>query len=200
MAFGFENADYSQERFGYDGKDVTVGYARPGVRSSFGDFILTHKVVLKEGLMGGTLSSAWPLLNLAEKNPKLEGGGTKKINGKQVYEIKYYPKGNSDLQISLFFDQETFRHVRTEYSRLISSQLGGTVDQSASQRTTRYKMIEDFSDFKAVEGLTLPHSYKITLELDTRNGTYSGSWDVAVSQVGFNQPFDPSMFNVAPVK
>jgi hypothetical protein len=198
IGFGFESANYSQERFGFDGKSVTVGYSRPGVRSNLGDFIQTHNVILKEGLIGGALSSAWPLRNLAERKAKLEYRGTKKIAGKQMHELKYYPRGSADLQIVLFFDLETFQHLRTEYTRVITSQLGATVDTSAIQRTSRYKMIEEFSDFKKESGLNLPHSYKIGLELETRGATYSGTWDLTLSQFAFNQPIQPASFNVAP--
>jgi hypothetical protein len=200
MGFTFANADYSQERFGFDGKDVSVGYASAGRRSNFADFVLTHKILLKEGLMGGTLSDSWALLNLAERKPKLEGGGIKKVDGKEMYAIRYFPKTNADLQVTLFFDATTFQHVRSEYSRVINSQMGLSVDQSAKQSTTRYKMIEEFSDFKAEEGLTLPHSYKITLELDTRGGTYTGTWNVTVNQVAYNQPIEPQSFNVGATK
>ncbi len=198
IGFGFESANYSQERFGFDSKAVTVGYARPGLRSNLGDFIQTHRVILKEGLLGGVLSTAWPLRNLSERKSKVGKGGTKQIEGKQMYELKYYPRGSSDLEISLFFDAETFQHKRTEYTRVITSQLGATVDTSAIQRTTRYKMTEEFSDFKKESGLTLPHSYKISLELDTRGATYSGRWELTLTQFAFNQPIQPGSFNVAP--
>jgi hypothetical protein len=57
-------------------------------------------------------------------------------------------------------------------------------------------MVEDFSDFKKEAGLMLPHSYKISLDLDTRGGTYSGSWDFVLNQFAFNQVFQPGSFNV----
>ena len=160
IGMGFENAGQYQERFGFDGKEVTVGFARPGVRGYWGDFLLTHDNIIKEGLVGGTLSDAWPLLNFSERKAKLEYRGIKKINGKTMHELKYVPHGTSDLEISLFFDTATFQHVRSEYSRIISAGLGtgvigtgrverpsqsGAVDASGQQRPTRYKMVEEFS-------------------------------------------------------
>ena len=191
----FENSGYGQEKFAFDGKDVTIGYSNPGDRSNLGDFLLTHKDAVKSGLLGGTLSSAWPLLN-PDLKVKLSYGGTKKINGADAIEIKFTPKSGSDLEVSLFFDQQTYRHIRTEYSRLISAGMGANMDASGSQRSTRYKMIEDFSDFSKEGGLTLPHSYKISLDLDTRNGTFSAEWGMKFTQFDFNQAIPPATFKV----
>lgn len=189
IGMGFESAGKFEERFGFDGQDVTVGFARPGVRGYWGDFLLTHQNIIKEGLVGGTLSDAWPLLNSSEKKPKLEYRGIKKIGGKALHELKYIPRGTSDLEISLFFDTETFQHARTEYTRLISAGLG-------TGRPTRYKMVEEFSDFKKESGLTLPHAYKVGLELDTRGGTLIVDWEFTLTEFAFNQPIPPATFNV----
>jgi hypothetical protein len=211
LAMNFDMTNYSQEKFGFDGGDVTVSYMRPGKRSTFGDFLLTHKNVIKEGLVGGVLSDAWPLLNLSDKKQKLEYKGTKKIEGKTLHELKYLPHGSSDLEISLFFNSETFQHERTEYTRVISAGLGtgrigtgradsaaqsGAVDASGSQRVTRYKMVEEFSDFKKEGGLTLPHIYKIGLDLDTTGGSFIGDWTFTLTDFAFNQPIPPATFNV----
>jgi hypothetical protein len=192
----FENSSYGQERFAFDGHDVTIGYTNPGDRSNLGDFLLTHKDAIKSGLMGGALSSAWPLLNPANPKVKMSHAGTAKVNGAQAIEIKFEPKSGSDLQFSLFFDQETYRHIRTEYTRLISAGIGNNIDASGGQRSTRYKMTEDFSDFSKEGGLTLPHSYKISLELDTRNGTFTADWALKLTQFDFNQQIPPTTFKV----
>src|SRR5262249_47643598 len=39
----FENSGYAQEKFAFDGQDVTIGLMNPGERSNLGDFLLTHK-------------------------------------------------------------------------------------------------------------------------------------------------------------
>jgi len=191
----FENSAYAQEKFAFDGQDVTIGYLIPGDRSNLGDFLLTHKDILKLGLMGGALSNGW-LQNLPAQKAKLENAGTKKIDDKPVIQINYSARMSTDLQISLFFDQETFRHVRTEYTRMISAGIGANIDASGSQRLTRYKMTEDFSDFQKEGGLILPHSYRITLDLDTRGGTFTGDWTMKLTQFDFNQPIPPATFKV----
>jgi hypothetical protein len=190
----FDSANYSQESVSFDGENVTVGYARAGVRSNLGDLVWTYRPIVKQGLVGGELSQAWPLFNLSETKPKLSGGGTKKMADRTVYVVKLIPRGGSDMEISLFFDSETFQHVRSEYVHVITPQIGMTVDSSKSQIPTRYKMIEEFSDFRKEGELTLPHSYKISLELDTRI-PFRGNWELTLDQFGFNQAIPPEMFN-----
>ncbi len=123
--------DYPQDRFGYDGKDVNVGYARPGTRSLLASFIYSYKELLKEGLLGGSLTSSWALTNTANKNPKVSYEGTKKIDGKDTLVLSYSPKKGSDLNIKMYFDKENFHHLRTEYNRVFASKQGTTVDNSA---------------------------------------------------------------------
>jgi hypothetical protein len=211
IGLGFENADSYQEKFGFDGRDLTVGFVRPGVRGYLGDFLWTHQNIVKEGLVGGTLSDAWPLPIISEKKAKLEYGGIKKMDGKSLHELKYIPRGSSDLEISLFFDTETFQHVRTEYTRLISAGLGtgvigstrpssasqsGAIDASGQQRPARYKMVEEFSDFRKESGLTLPHTYKVGLDVETRNGRLLVDWEFTLTEFAFNQSIPAATFNV----
>ena len=197
MAMTFPSPEYVGERFGYDGKKFTVGYLKPGVRSTLGSFILIHDEVFKEGLIGGVLSSAWSLLNLADRKAKLDFAGTDKIDNQPVYKLKYMPKGGSDLDITLFFDATTFRHVRTQYSRVTGSKLSaGGIDAQASQRASRYKMTEDFSDFKTESDLTLPHSYKLLLELETTTGNSAHRWEMTLNQFSFNEDIPDTNFNV----
>jgi len=195
LAMVFDNTNYPHEKVGYDGKDVSTSYARPGIRSTLGDFLVTHNGIIKQGIWGGALSQAWPLLNLSKNKLKIESGGTKKIDDRVVHQLNLYPSG-SDLKVSLFFDAETFQHVRTEYSRTIVGQMGSTPETSASQSETRYKLVEDFSDFKKESGLTLPHNYKIYLEILGRQGSFRAEWALTFSQFQFNQRIDPASFDV----
>ncbi|HEY6232086.1 MAG TPA: hypothetical protein VIW64_12565 [Pyrinomonadaceae bacterium] len=191
----FPSANYSGENISFDGQSVSIGYARAGVRSNLGDLVTTYKGIVKNGLVGGVLSQSWPLYEVGDKKYKVEYKGTKKIGNRTLHELRFIPRGGSDMDISLFFDSETFQHVRSEYMHVIVPQIGMTVDASKSQIPTRYKMIEEFSDFRKEEDLTLPHSYKISLELDTRV-PFRGSWDMTLNQFGFNKPIPPGMFNV----
>ena len=197
IAMVFENAtsNYPHEKIGYDGRDVSGSYVRPGIRSSLGDFLLGHRAIVKQGIWGGALSQAWLLLD-PDRKIKIEAGGTKKIDDRQTYQLKCYPSG-SDLKITMYFDAETFQHVRTEYERSISGQMGATPETSATQGAeTHYKLTEDFSDFKKEGGLTLPHAYKISLEILGRQGSFKANWDMALQPFQFNQKIDPATFDV----
>lgn len=194
MFFG-DSPNYPHEKVGFDGKAVTVSYVRPGVRSPLGDFLHTHEAIVRGGLVGGVLSQSWPLFDLSGGRGKVEGGGTKRIGDRQAYELKYTPKGGSDLSISLFFDAETFRHVRTEYTRTISAQMGSTPETSSQQSVTRYKMTEEFSDFRKENGLDLPHVYKLKLEIRSGVGSFEGEWATTMTQFSFNQRLAPNSFN-----
>jgi hypothetical protein len=193
----FDNAvNYSQEKVGYDGADVSASYLRPGVRSLLGDFLLTHKAVIKQGLIGGTLSQSWPLSDAAGRKFKTEMAGMKKNGDRQTYQLKFYPSGGSDVHISLFFDAQTFQHVRTEYNRIVVSQIGATPETSSRQRETRYRLLEDFSDFRKEGGLTLPHMYNIFFEISSQGGSFKAEWQMNLSDFAFNQRIDPTSFDV----
>lgn len=194
MKFGVPG--YDIESVGFDGKDLTVGYVAPGVRSPLASLFRNYESVFKHGLLGGTLSSSWPLLALDGERAKLRYSGIKKVDGTNLHQVKYQPRKGSDMEISLFFDTETFRHVRTEYSRVVAANIGtGGVDSSASQRETRYKLVETFGDFRKEANLMLPHDYKINLEI-SGNAEIRDEWTLTLTNFVFNQPIDPKDFVV----
>lgn len=195
--------DYPQDRFGFDGKNTKVGFSKPGVRSTLGGFIYSYPELLDESLLGGGLLSSWALLNPIIKNAKISVDGTKKIEGQETYVLSYMPKGGSDLSIKMFFDQKNFRHLRTEYSRVIAARQGGGIDNSAGQSSDRYRLIENFSDFEDMGGLMLPKIYKISY-----NQTGSGSiqlaananremeWTFKITNFAYNQKTDNTTFDI----
>jgi len=197
IAMTFANPEYPHEKFGYDGQNLIISYVKPGLRSTLGDFIFRRTAIFKEGLVGGVLSTAWPLLNWPNDKGRLEYGGTKKIDGRETYVLRYLPRKGSDLKITLYFDGETFRHVRTEYAQTVSAQMGATADaEKAGQRELRYELEERFSDFKQEGRLTLPHNYKIKLMVERPGTTYLADWEMVLSKFSFNQPLDAKWFDV----
>jgi hypothetical protein len=196
MKFGVPG--YDIESVAFDGKGLTVGYVAPGVRSALESFFRNHESTFKHGLLAGTLSSSWQLLNMNEEKVRLKYSGTKKIEGTNVHQLKFQPRRGSDLEISLFFDSETFRHVRTEYTRVVSANIGtGGVDTSSNQRETRYKLVETFGDFRKEANLTLPHDYRIKLEITGGSGReIIDEWTLTLKDFVFNQAIDPKDFVV----
>jgi hypothetical protein len=123
---------YHGEQFIYDGKDYQIARTTANKnRSSLGEFVQVQDVVLREGLWGGALSTAWPLYDLNGHKAKLTYTGMKKIDGNDAYELRYAPKKNSSVSIYLYFDPQTFRHIETVYTLRISAQLG-SVDPLAT--------------------------------------------------------------------
>ena len=196
LMMAFERPDYPAEKIGYNGHKLSVKEIRPGVRTPLGEFFRTHEEMFKEGLVGGTLSQSWPLLNVAGRAPKLEYGGTKKIDGRLAHELKYLPKNGSSLKIKLYFDAETFRHIRTEYERVIAATMGARPIDSGSRMDTRYKVIEEYSDFKEENGLTLPHVYKFELHIASQSAPMLLDWVINLQKFSFNQTMSGREFDV----
>ncbi|HLG16109.1 MAG TPA: hypothetical protein VJH03_16620 [Blastocatellia bacterium] len=71
------------EQLAFDGEHGGSGKLPSGSRSTLGRVLIVENVPLREGLLGGVLSAAWPLLRLAQQNPKLEYRGLKKMEGRQ---------------------------------------------------------------------------------------------------------------------
>ncbi|MEK6334958.1 MAG: hypothetical protein AABM67_08420 [Acidobacteriota bacterium] len=197
VGMSFPSPVYPREQLGYNGEAFMAAFVVPGTRSALGNFLMTHTLIFKQGLMSGTLSSAWPLLDAATRNARLEYSGVKEVDGDMLHELKYLPRGGSDLKISLFFDSATFQHVRTVYERVIPATIGDRSYTNVEQRETRYKMVEEFSLFKVESGLKLPHIYKIKLAVDATGGTFLAEWVIKLTQYDFNQKIDPSAFSVS---
>lgn len=185
---------YPGERFSFDGKDANVGYVQQNTRSLLGNFVQSNNMLLKESLLGGALSSSWVMSNMGDNKGKLWFDGLKKIDGKEVYALGYSRKGSGDITVTMYFDKDTFRHVRTEYKRTSSAGIGLRPEQSSGFSESRLKVTEDFADFKAENGLTLPHSYKLVYSISGQNGTTEIEWNFRLSEFAFNQALDPKTF------
>ncbi|MBI1749202.1 MAG: hypothetical protein HY234_05195 [Acidobacteria bacterium] len=179
--------DYWGEQFGFDGSKTEVAFVQPSRRSQLGDFVRRYDQILKEGLVGGALTTAWPLLDLAGRQPKLSYDGLKKVDGKQLHRIKYVmKKGQGEVDIYLYFEPETFRHVRTSYNVVRSSPIGADITQSSQQQETRFLLEEIFSDFKEVDGVTLPMSWTLKQTNQTGQRTIIAQHEVKLSRVSHN--------------
>lgn len=199
----FASNDYPQDRFGFDGKNVKVARATASARSLIGEFLHNNRDILKEGLLGGALSASWPLLQEDLRKAKVKYDDAKTVDGRELIVLSYEPKGGADLSVKLFFDPTTFQHVRTEYNLVRSAAQGASVDSSAGQSGTIYKLTEEFSKFSKMGQLTLPASYRITYARTTTAATSTNQttnrdavWTFNVTDVGFNREIDDTSFNV----
>jgi hypothetical protein len=143
------------------------------------------------------LSTAWALSDVEGRKPKLIYEGLKKIDGMQVHQLRYMPRKHTDAEIVLYFDAETFRHVKTVYSISIGNNVGATITESAKLQPERSSLEERFSDFKTVDGLTLPSHWNIhfTRELPDGSTTIS-EWDLKEDQITNNVGLDPRNFEL----
>lgn len=192
----FTTASYPFEKLGFDGDKFSARQYAPGQRSPLAQFFMSHDAIFSEGLIGGVLSSAWPLLNISERQPKLQYVGTEKIKGRQAHKVRYTPRDGGELKIGLFFDAENFQHLRTDYERVIPAPLGATPGESASQRETRYKLVEDFSDFKQEGDLTLPHTYNLQFTVSQLNNSLALDWTITLTRFTFDYKIDAKEFVV----
>lgn len=192
LIFGPQDAN---EKMAFNGQKLTLGEFRPGVRTRFGNFLQSHDIVFREGLFGGTLSTAWPFRNMNELKAKFRSSGTKNINDRKAYVLIYEPRGGN-LDIKLYFDAETFQHLRTEYQQEFAAPTVTNPDKAARQKGTRLKLTEDFSDFRRESSVVLPHTYKIQLTIDTEGDPLLQDWVVTLNQFVFNKTLDAKQFDL----
>jgi hypothetical protein len=216
----FDDINYPGEYFAYDGKEVTVGYISPGQRSPVADFIFLNYPVMSEGFLGGVWSTAWPLKDVDAIQSKMKLG-EKEIDGKKLYELEYGGAGKrpGNMRIKLYFDPETYHHVRTEYNVRVAGDLTSTRDIVPGQLSAAppepvgrpndrqpgatvmqslpdsiYLMVEKFGDFADVGGLVLPRSYSIDYSVEGQGASFVAKWSFAAQYFKRNGNIDQSFF------
>ena len=212
------NSDYRGEQFVTDGDKVSVAATTSAHKwSDFANFVRTQDQIVREGLLGGELTTAWALLHLAENKAKLNFDGEKKFDGHPAYQLTYHSKKRDELTVHLYFDPQTFQHIATTYTITLASGLGGfspsisdqagltnssntggaDITQSSKQKETRYTIEERFDDFKTAEGLTLPSKYSIHFTEELQDGTTKVyEYDFTADEISNNKPLDPRNFQV----
>ena len=178
------NPTYYGEHLVYNGKNVRIFQGFPGGRSPLGEYCMTNKALLREGLLGGVTSTAWTLLHPEARGAKLNYAGLKKVEGRQLHRLDYKArKGGGPETIQLFFEPDTYRHVQTRYSNAVYG-------RAASKTVT-----ETFSNFQDIDGLTLPARWKI--HYNSRSGMVMvAEWEFAFKTVVHNLPIDPSLYKL----
>jgi hypothetical protein len=215
ISLKYGDTNYPGEYFAYDGKAVTVDHIRPGQKSPIADFLFRFNKIMKGGFMGGSLSTSWPLLDIKSKNVDMKYRKTK-IDGIERHELEYHPRdGFGDMKIRMYFDLNTFQHVRTEYrvrvkddatvgnvatfdqmgdSASVKATIGGNMMIGQARPDTYYTLIEKFDDYKKVSGMMLPHRYILEYSMEGA-GSFIANWTLNVIKWAFNAPnLNPKIF------
>lgn len=169
----FPSEGYPAERFSAGAEKAEVGFVQPGRRSALGHFLSTNDLILREGLLGGVLNARWPLFDLAARGARVSSDGLKKLDGRELQRLRYrVRKGQGNLEVFLYFDPDTFRHVASVYKTSMAQSLGTTIESSSSQPDQYLQLQETFEDFQAVGGVRLPRSWTIRYETQARVTQY----------------------------
>jgi hypothetical protein len=178
----FESELYPIEGFHFDGEKIGLYMFKPPETSGLSETkysagqlatsIPDFEEYVKHGLFGGVLNALWPFLKPEEVSKQLKSLKRKKIDGKELLVQKYHIPGSRGVE--LFFDPETFSHVATRCRLEVKRRTNVAV-----RDFYRVTLREKFSDFGEFDGLRLPTSWTITLELprDTSH------WEIAFETV-----------------
>lgn len=189
LELAFPSSEYPGETLAYDGRKVEVAYMQPRRRSPFGEFLATYDVLVKEGLVTGVLSTAWPLLDVSGRGAKLKYEGLKKAGDRTLHQLSYKAaRGQGEVAVLLFFEPETYRHVRSEYRLSLRPSMSSAIDRSASQQDVRFELDETFADFQPVGGLTLPRRWALVFTMDGPSTDALWRWDSVLEKVSTAAP------------
>lgn len=205
--FRFDGNDgqaFTGERFAFDGKDASVKSSFWEQYSVMGQFMRRNRHILREGLLGGTANLSWALRDVTGRRAKFKYLGLVDVEGSQLHGLEYRPRQNKgDLEIALYFEPKTYRHVRTEYRERFMSgvgrgtQLGSptrpTADTSVMEES-QVSFVETFDLFQQADGVMVPALWKLNLDVYSE-GRASGMASVSEIEVGFqrvhhNEPID----------
>ncbi len=190
----FSTQDYTGEDMAFDGSRSATGLLPQGRRSGLSTFLNSQSLPLREGLMSGVLSTAWPLLRVGQLQPKLDYRGIKKFGDRQLHEVGYRAaKGGGEVKTQLYFDPATLRHVASKYAFEIGAGIG-TRESSNENPESYFSVTEMFDDFRVVDGLTLPHKYRLQYSSENRSSSSLYDWTVVISEIAHNRSLDNQLF------
>ncbi len=162
VLFDFAAGEYAGTEFITDGERTDIEYRSGGQVNPLWIFLKGQDVLLKEGLLGGELTTAWALFNVQDRNPGLTYRGVEEVDGQPLHRLDYAPrKGGYGLTVRLYFEPENFHHVLSTYEVTESAPMGATPATSSNQRISRRRIEERFSDFEDHSGYTLPTTWTL---------------------------------------
>ena len=208
----FPTAVTRTEGFVRDDKKVSIA-GHPSHPTEFGNFIKVHDEILTEGLWGGVLSTGWALSHLDKHRAKLQDRGVMKEDGVTLHRIDYIPKKHSDLEIHLYLEPDTFRHVMTVYLMTITAQMSDVCNDGGPRGSppfcrpgnprpinvatnNNYRLEEWFGDFKTIDNLTLPARWIIRFSYGAGNTGAIDQYDITEKKISHNMTLDPKNFDL----
>jgi hypothetical protein len=171
------------EQWLFNGKQPQVAFTASGTRSVLGSVLYHYPDALREGLLGGSMCTSWAFLDPKVRDAKLRYNGLKKVDGRELHELSYSPRNGTGMTIRLFFDPETFRHVKTKYLMVVPA--GASDAAAVHTEDVRYMIDEDFADFQTADGLTLPSLWTIHVEVQP-NKTSVLEWRIKMDKLQNN--------------
>ena len=194
MKFG--DAKWWGEQFIFDGDKASFAAATLSHQwSVLGTFVQGQESIVKEGLLGGELGTAWALQSIDPNHVKLESLGRKKVDGRELDAVGYLSKSNGSMNVRLYFDPETHHHVMTVYTVARVATIAGNDIANARQMENHYTLEERFSDFQTDNGLTLPRQYDLRFTQELQNGTTTVyDWAMTADKVLQNPNIPPANF------
>lgn len=220
MTMKFSDVNYPGEYFAYNGQEATVGHIKPGQKSPIAEFIFRHSGIMKEGLFGGVISVAWPFLKYQEGQYDLSYA-QENVNGRPYHVLNCVSRKNlGDVKVKLYFDMDSYRHVRTDYrvshSEDLTAMKGDIVPGSSSveqgtptkgpldlkpkatiqtsQPKSIYLLRETFDGFAEVGGLVLPQIYNIEYSVEGSGQSFIANWVLRTEHWMNNGKVDQSFF------
>ena len=98
------------------------------------------------------------------------------------------------MKVKFYFDKDTFRHIRTEYSVAVTPSMATTPTAAAASWTGHEELTEEFGDFKTENGLTLPRTYKLRLHIETNSAQADYTYTFAFNKMLYNVNLEPNTF------
>jgi hypothetical protein len=192
----FDLRDYRLDRIGLFSDKVTIPFLYQGHRSPLGTFLTNFEQTLSARIFGGAVFSTWLGYAPGSELKRFTVDGKKKVDGKDAWVVKYSPPGGlvgNGSYIKLYFDAGTFRHIRTEFRQrehdagfngtVLGQQGSAPAGIDTSMASNASLLVEDFGDFSSdASAIVLPHSYNISLEMDTYKGTFKYGWKFQIKE------------------
>lgn len=112
-----------------------------------GKFLAGCEDYVKEGLIGGVLSTLWPLLKADTAQRKMKLMGEQKLDGQRLLAVRYSLGGQE--RVALYFDPNTSCHVATKCI--------------VEMKEGYWTLMEKFTDVRTYDGLNLPTHWTLAL-------------------------------------